>query len=77
MTRFEAEMSLLQMGKEIRDIVAAYAPNANHASITIVDGTIMIRSSQWDNVNDEFIEADILDAIMCPDGSVYCRGQSA
>lgn len=62
MTRMEVEEIMLQMGRDIRDIVGRYAPNANHVSLDVIDGAILVRACEWDNENREIIVRDILDA---------------
>lgn len=75
MTRKEVEMALLQMGREMKAMVEAYAPNVNHMSITAVDGTIMVTACEWDTERQTYIVKDILDAIQFKDGDIKTGGE--
>lgn len=75
MTRQDVEMALIQMGRAMRTIVAAYAPNANHASITLVNGTIKVDACEWDGDADDYVEKDILNAAQFADGVLLMGGK--
>ena len=75
MTRLEAEMALLHMGEAIKQIVSAYAPNANHMSVDVINGSINVSACEWDNDEGDYIEKDILSATMFPDGSMMMHGE--
>lgn len=75
MTRLEAEMALLQKAKEVEAIVSLAAPNANHVHLMIIDGHITVSACEWDKEKDDYVEANILDASMYPDGTTYFYGK--
>ena len=75
MTRKDTEMALIQLGQVMKDIVEGYAPNANHTSITIVNGTIMVSACEFDGEKSEYIEKDILKADKFTDGEMYIDGE--
>jgi hypothetical protein len=58
----------------MKGIVEAYAPNANHASITITNGTIMVKACEWDGEKNEYIVKDILNAVQFKDGDMKVDG---
>lgn len=75
MTRRDVEMALIQMGKAMKVIVEAYAPQANHINITSVDGQISVNASRYDDDNVSYIEQDILDAVLFTDGTLKICGE--
>lgn len=75
MTKKDAEMALIQLGEIMQSIVGIYAPNANHISITIVNGTIMVSACEFDGEKSEYIEKDILNAYKFTDGEMYIDGE--
>ena len=68
MTRRDVEMALIQMGKAMKTILSAYAPNANQADISLIKGMIIVRAHEWNSDDDDFAERNILDATLYPDG---------
>lgn len=75
MTRREIEKTFLQMGKLMKEIMAEFAPNANHISIDIVDGTIMVNAHEYDRKAQDIIERGILNARLFKDGSARIDGE--
>lgn len=75
MTRGEIEKTFLQMGKFMQMVMADFAPNANHISIDVVDGTIMVNAHEFDRKAQDFIERGILDATLFTDGSTKIDGE--
>lgn len=75
MTRLDVEMALIQVGKAMQTIVGAYAPNANHMSVDVINGSISVSACEWDNDEGDYIEKDILSATLFPDGSMMMHGE--
>lgn len=75
MTRRGIEKTFLEMGKLMKEIMAEFAPNANHISIDIVDGTIMVNAHEFDRKAQDFIERGILDATLFDDGIARIDGE--
>lgn len=75
MTRREIEKTFLQMGTLMKEIMAEFAPNANHISLYIIDGTVMVNAHEYDNEAQDFIEKGILDATLFADGSAQIDGE--
>ena len=77
MTRREVEDALIQMGKAMSTIVGAYAPNANHIMVSVVNGTINVDACEWDGVNSRYIEKNILKQCEFADGSRLIMEETA
>lgn len=75
MTRQDVEMALIQMGRAMKTIVAAYAPNANHVSIDVINGTIRVTACEWDGNAEDFVEKDILNAAQFANGVLLMGGK--
>ena len=71
MTRRDVEMALIQMGRAAKTIVCAYAPNANHVSIDIVNGTISVNACEWDGEAGDYVEKNILNLTEFADGELF------
>ena len=75
MTRPDIEMAFIQMGKAMKEILGAYAPNANHAEISVSGEMIRVRAYEWDDDKDDFADSDILNAVLFADGTLKINGQ--
>lgn len=68
-------MALIQLGQVMKAIVEGYAPNANHVSIDYINGQLSARACAFDDDKGEYIEKDILKAILFRDGDLLIDGQ--
>ena len=75
MTKREMELALLDMGKALRTLVGAYKPNANHMSVDCIDGNIHVTACEYDSEKYEYVEKDILNAMLFADGTLYIDGK--
>lgn len=75
MNKTDIEMALIQLGRAMKAIVEAYAPNSNHISITVVDGSIHVNACEWDGPGEDYITKDILDAHEFSDGTLRINGE--
>ena len=75
MTRKDTEMALIQLGQVMKTIVSNYAPNANHISINYINGQLSARAHEFDDDTGEFVETNILEAILFKDGDLLIDGQ--
>jgi hypothetical protein len=71
----DVEMALIQMGRAMKTIVGAYSPNANHISISVVNGDIDVSACEYDGEKEVVVEKDILDAVEFQDGTIRINGE--
>ena len=74
MTRKDVEIALIQMGKAMKTIMAAYAPDANQTRVSVVNGTIMVYACRYDDINATTNDV-YLDAALFTDGSMNICGE--
>ena len=69
MPRREVEDAMLQMGIAMRTLIQAFAPDANHCEISVIDGNIYVDACHYDSALQERVET-FIDAALYPDGTV-------
>ena len=74
-TRMDVEIALIQMGRAVKALMEAYAPEANQTRITIVGDNIMVHACRYDGKDADTNINNIIDGMQFDDGVMHVGGE--